>query len=144
LTFSPPNVTLPEISWSGSFVVQPVITAFDWRPFSDSLWLTVTSGAGPGAGSVQYTLAANPTGAPRSGHITVAGEIFTVTQTNQATFSACDLQQNGNIGVMDVQLILNEALGLGAPINDLNGDAMVNVVDVQIEANAVLGGGCVN
>jgi hypothetical protein len=62
VTFSPPNVTLPEISWSGSFVVQPVITAFDWRPFSDSLWLTVTSGAGPGAGSVQYTLAANPTG----------------------------------------------------------------------------------
>jgi hypothetical protein len=49
-----------------------------------------------------------------------------------------------HIGVMDVQLILNEALGLGAPINDLNGDAMVNVVDVQIEANAVLGGGCVN
>ena len=50
VAFSPPGVTLPDLSWSGSFPVQPVITGFDWRPFSDSSWLTVTSGTGPGAG----------------------------------------------------------------------------------------------
>lgn len=143
VTFSPPGVTLPENSWSGSFAVQPVITGFDWAPFSDSSWLTVTSGAGPGAGAVQYSLAANSTGASRIGHITVAGETFTVTQTTQPTFSPCDLQQNGNVGAADVQLLINQALGLSGPPLDLNGDGVVNVVDVQIEANAVLGGSCV-
>ena len=143
VTFSPPGVTLPENSWSGSFAVQPVITGFDWAPFSDSSWLVVTSGAGPGAGTVQYALAANSTGAPRTGHVVISGEMFTVTQTDQATFSACDLQKNGNVGVMDVQLLVNQVLGLQAPINDLNGDGMVNVVDVQIEANTVLAGNCV-
>jgi hypothetical protein len=137
------GVTLPALSFAGSFTVQPVITGFDWLPFSDSSWLTVTSGAGPGAGTVQYTLAANSTGASRTGHISVAGEIFAVTQTTQATFSPCDLQKNGDIGAPDVQLLINQALGLSEVSQDLNGDGMVNVVDVQIEANVVLGGSCV-
>jgi len=92
---------------------------------------------------VQYSLAANSTGASRTGHITVAGETFTVTQTNQATFSPCDLQQDGAVGAADIQLLINQALGLSGPPLDLNGDGVVNVVDVEIEANAVLGGSCV-
>jgi hypothetical protein len=52
--------------------------------------------------------------------------------------------QNGNIGPADVQLLVNQALGLSEANQDLNGDHTVNnVVDVQIETNAVLGGSCV-
>jgi hypothetical protein len=57
-------------------------------------------------------------------------------------FSACDLKQTGTITVADVQLIINEALGVSPAVNDLNGDGVVNVIDVQIEINAALGLGC--
>jgi hypothetical protein len=44
--------------------------------------------------------------------------------------------------VGDVQAIINEALGVTTPANDLNGDGTVNVVDLQIVTNAVLGQSC--
>ena len=44
--------------------------------------------------------------------------------------------------MVDVQLVINEALGIIPAVNDLNGDSVVNVVDVQIEINAALGLGC--
>ena len=42
----------------------------------------------------------------------------------------------------DVQRLINQALGALPAANDLNGDGAVNVVDVQIVINAVLGLGC--
>ena len=42
----------------------------------------------------------------------------------------------------DVQLIINEALGLIPAVEDLNGDGVVSVVDLQIIINAALGFGC--
>jgi hypothetical protein len=38
--------------------------------------------------------------------------------------------------------MINEALGVTSPADDLNNDNAVNVVDVQIVVNAVLGLGC--
>ena len=57
-------------------------------------------------------------------------------------FSKCDINQDMNTNVSDVQLIINEGLGVTAPTNDLNGDGVVNVADVQIVINAALGLGC--
>jgi hypothetical protein len=39
-------------------------------------------------------------------------------------------------------MVLNEALGTAAAVNDWNGDGVVNVIDVQIGINAALGLGC--
>ncbi len=39
----------------------------------------------------------------------------------------------------DVQAIINEALDVTAPANDLNAGGMVNVADLQVVNNAVLG-----
>jgi hypothetical protein len=38
--------------------------------------------------------------------------------------------------------ILSQVLNTATPANDLNGDGVVNVLDVQIVINAVLGQGC--
>jgi hypothetical protein len=38
--------------------------------------------------------------------------------------------------------MINEALGEVPAVNDLSGDGVVTVVDVQIEINAALGLGC--
>jgi hypothetical protein len=50
---------------------------------------------------------------------------------------------NGNlaVSVSNVQLIVNQALGVAPAVDDLNGDGVVNVIDVQI-INAALGLGC--
>jgi hypothetical protein len=56
--------------------------------------------------------------------------------------SKCDANQDGHTNVDDVQLMVNEGLGVTRPINDVSGDGIVNVVDVQIVIDAVLGLGC--
>jgi len=54
----------------------------------------------------------------------------------------CDVTQQGLYTVSDAQAMINEALGVAPPINDSNGDGVVNVVDIQIVINAVLNLGC--
>jgi hypothetical protein len=59
-----------------------------------------------------------------------------------AKFSPCDINADQKINVPDVQLIVNEALGVIPPSDDLNRDGVVNVSDVQIVINASLGAAC--
>jgi sugar lactone lactonase YvrE len=70
------------------------------------------------------------------------GQSFQVLTGIGVPHDVCDLQKNQNINVADVQLIVNQALGVGAAVNDLNIDGAVNSIDVQVEINAVLGLGC--
>ena len=59
--------------------------ACGWMAGSNAPWITVTAGAsGLRNGTVTYNLAANTTGANRTGTLTIAGQTFTVTQTAQA------------------------------------------------------------
>ncbi len=57
-------------------------------------------------------------------------------------YASCDINGDGSTNVSDVQIIINEALGVVPSAHDLNGDGAVNVADVQIVINAVLGLGC--
>jgi len=63
-------------------------------------------------------------------------------QVQVGSSSKCDVNQDGSTSVADVQLVINEALGVSPATQDLNGDGLVNVVDVQIVINAALGLGC--
>jgi hypothetical protein len=54
----------------------------------------------------------------------------------------CDVGGGATATVSDLQEIINEALGLALPVNDVYHDGVVNAVDVQAVANAVLGLGC--
>ena len=65
-----------------------------------------------------------------------------VTDVTPVSFSPCDLRHASNIDVTDVQTIINQAMGAIAFANDLNGDGSVNIVDVQIEASSMFGMGC--
>jgi uncharacterized repeat protein (TIGR01451 family) len=59
-----------------------------------------------------------------------------------AIITRCNVDGNGSVGLPDIQTMINEALGLAPPLNDLNGDGVVNLVDVQIVVDAALGFGC--
>jgi hypothetical protein len=65
-----------------------------------------------------------------------------VTQSFQVIASLCHVTQDASPNVVDVQAIVNEALGVTRAIDDLNGDGVVNSVDIQIVINAALGLGC--
>lgn len=57
-------------------------------------------------------------------------------------FSACDVNEDQAVNVLDVQLIVNQALGLSPPVSDVNGDGVVNVLDVQHVVDAALEKAC--
>jgi hypothetical protein len=65
-----------------------------------------------------------------------------ISTINGSPVSACDIDYQGNTGVADVQSEINEALGAASASNDLNGDGVVNVLDVQIVLDAALHLGC--
>jgi len=46
--------------------------------------------------------------------------------------------------VVDVQLEVNQALGVAPCASDINKDGQCNVIDVQRVVNAALGGACVS
>jgi hypothetical protein len=58
--------------------------------------------------------------------------------------NACNLNGDGAVNVVDVQLAINQALGT-APCTtaDLQHNGQCNVIDVQRVVNAALGGNCV-
>src|ERR1700722_11044066 len=68
--------------------------------------------------------------------------IFIGFYAHATTFSNCDVNQDGTTNVSDVQIVINQALGLRPPGNDLNNDGAVNIGDVEIGINAVLNLGC--
>lgn len=67
---------------------------------------------------------------------------FISSQVVVAQVPACNVTQDQNTSVNDVQQMLNEALGVAVPTNDLNADGVVNVVDTQIVINAARAMGC--
>jgi hypothetical protein len=61
-----------------------------------------------------------------------------------AQAAGCDLSGDALTNVADVQLCVNQAIGMAAcTTGDIDGTGACNVVDVQRVANAALGGSCV-
>jgi hypothetical protein len=58
------------------------------------------------------------------------------------TVSPCDLNNDGTVNVLDVQLMVSQAIGTAACTNKLDGAATCDVIDVQRVVNAALGGAC--
>jgi hypothetical protein len=55
---------------------------------------------------------------------------------------SCDINSDGVVNVVDVQLVLNQSLGLAACTADLDLNGTCDIVDVQRVINAALGGSC--
>ena len=101
----------------------------------------------PALGNAQIPLNAT-LNSGKSGSVTVTiTSTSNGSETAQATAtigqgSPCDVNTDGNVDIIDVQTMVDEALGTDPPNNDLSGDGVVNVVDIQIDINGVLKLGC--
>jgi YVTN family beta-propeller protein len=81
-----------------------------------------------------------PSGATLEARGTRAAGGISITGTGG---SACDINLDATINVQDIQLAVNQALGVSVCSNaDLDHDGICNVLDVQRLYNAALGGSC--
>ena len=100
----------------------------------------------PALGNSVFPLNATVTGAGTAAVTVKVTSLSDSSVTASATLSinpanACDIDNNGQVNATDVQLLINEALGLGQPKDDLNLDGVVNVVDIEIDISAALNNG---
>jgi photosystem II stability/assembly factor-like uncharacterized protein len=79
-TISPNSANFSASAGNGSVnVTAPA--GCNWTAVSNAPFITITSGAsGSGNSTINYSVAANSSTAPRTGTITIAGQTFTVTQ----------------------------------------------------------------
>jgi hypothetical protein len=70
-------------------------------------------------------------------------QTYTIQGAGGIAYSACDINRDGVVNVLDVQDILKQASGASPPgASDLNGDGVVDVVDIEFVIDAILGYGC--
>lgn len=102
---------------SGTYSLSASVTtssACVWTTVSNATWITVTSGASvTGSGAAGYTVAANTTNSQRSGTLTVAGQILTVTQLAVAAISCAEFSTGSDGRCMIRNLIPWVAFGSG-------------------------------
>jgi hypothetical protein len=89
--------------------------------------LAASFGASPTAVNLVRCMSADPAGNPLSTGC-LAGTVGPLTCAT----------------VADVQSIVNQALGVAPPANDMNQDGVVNVIDVQMAIASAMNGACVH
>jgi len=78
---SPSSRSVSASAVTGSVAVSAG-TGCGWNAASNAGWITLTSGAsGSGNGTVNYSVASNPSSGQRVGTMTIAGATFTITQS---------------------------------------------------------------
>jgi len=105
------NSIAPTSQNTGSGAADVVVTVnaaagCTWTATSQASWITIAdAGSGSGNGSVRLTIAANGTGAPRTGTATIAGQTFTVNQAGPTcSYSTAPRQYNAGRGPDDVRV----------------------------------------
>ena len=79
-TIAPASQAIADTGGTASVAVTAASNCA-WTAESTASWITITGGSGgTGSGTVNFTVAANAPGTPRSGTLTVAGQTATVTQ----------------------------------------------------------------
>ncbi len=86
-TFIPGNATIISSGGPGVLTVS-VNSGCIWTAVSNADWIQITSGAGNGSGTVEFTVAPNPLGSPdRIGTITIGEMQYTVRQIGGCQWS---------------------------------------------------------
>jgi hypothetical protein len=119
---SSPNLSFDRAGGNGSFTVATTLADCSWTATTAANWITLTAGSGTGAGSVTFTVAANP-GTNRAASLTIAGQVFTITQ------AGLPLPSIQNVFVQGKKLfVLGQNFDVGATIL-VNGSPINKVIN---------------
>ncbi len=104
-SISPASQSFGSTGGTGNVTVSAA-AGCSWTAVSNNTaWLHITGGwSGNGNGALSYSVDAN-TGAGRTGILTVAGQIFTVTQTGGLTITTASPLPNGTVGAFYSQTL---------------------------------------
>ncbi len=81
---SPSSASFPSSGGSGSVSITTQ-AGCNWGTSASASWITINSGSGIGSGTMRYTVSPN-TGITRSDSLTVAGNVFTVSENGSAAY----------------------------------------------------------
>jgi hypothetical protein len=84
-TISPSSASFPASGGSGNVLVTTQ-AGCNWGTSAAASWVTVNSGSGTGNGTMSYTISSN-TGTTRVSSLTVAGNVFTITEAGLPSFT---------------------------------------------------------
>ncbi len=84
-TISPSSASFSASGGSGSVVVTTQ-AGCNWGTSAAPSWITVNSGSGMGTGTMSYTVSPN-TGTTRIASLTIAGNVFTITEAGLAAYT---------------------------------------------------------
>ena len=131
-----------------AFAAVAVLSCATLAPALDASWHTTAGGGRSTGGSftVTGTIGEPANGRSAGGSYEVTGGFIAVFLAEQPpeppVFHPADINQDGEINAVDVQLAINAALGIAinpAYNADVDGNGSVNAIDVQIVINAALG-----
>jgi hypothetical protein len=117
-SIAPVSATVPASGGAATIAVTAG-TGCAWTASTSASWITVTSGAsGTGNGTVELSVAATTSG-PRSATLTVAGQVFTVNQTNGCSFGIAPTSAsfNGSGGTGTIAVTAGADCGWAASSN---------------------------
>jgi hypothetical protein len=133
-TLSPANYDFSSSSDAGSISVTAG-SGCSWTSTSNDAWITFPSGSsGTGNGTLEYNISVNTSGNNRTGTITVAGKIFTITQYASGYNLKGDTNNDWNITLADAIVALQIVTGLSPPnVNksaDVDSDGRIGLAEV--------------
>lgn len=140
LSISPQVAQVGSNSGAGQFGVAAPIGAV-WEAIVADPWITLIGGvSGVGNGTVRYEVAANETGATRTGRIIVSGTQYTITQITSLVLTA---QDDGNGSVVgggsyqtNATATLTATPTLGYVFSHWTGDAVGSANPLSVGMNS--------
>jgi hypothetical protein len=141
LSISPQVAQIGSNSGAGEFGVAAPLSAV-WEAVVTQPWITVLgSTTGIGNGTLRYTVAANETGATRSGKIIVSGQEYSITQTTSLQMATED-DGNGTVSGaggynVNSSATLTATAGQGYVFSHWTGDAVgsTNPLSVSMDSS---------
>ena len=121
-----------------SFIAGTTVAGFGAGITVNSLTINSSTGA-----TASIAIAGNAALGPRTVTMTTGGEVAVLSSGFTVLPGPCDVTRDPVISVADVQQMINEVLGTAPPLNGFHNNGTVTVVDVQVVLNAALGMGCV-
>ena len=153
LSFDPTKLTFVSVSASGLLTGAGMGLSSSVVSASDVHLATTGANQNGVSGGVaayaSFTLAAplGPTGAAVMlvncmSEYPLGNPLSTGCTAGTVGLVTCDVNGDGSVGAVDVQTMINEALGVRQAVNDMNQDGVVNVADIEMVIGAALGRGC--
>lgn len=82
---SPSSASFSASGGSGSVSITTQVGC-NWGTSASASWLTINSGSGTGNGTMRYTVSPNTGSTARSASLTVAGNVFTVSESGSGAY----------------------------------------------------------